>query len=67
MALAISNGRAALVTAEATSTASQPSSMALHHVGGAADTGVEDDWDAGLFHDQRDVVRVADAEAGPDR
>ena len=53
--------------AEAMRTASQPSSIAKRGIAGGPDAGVEDDRDTGLFHDHRDVVRIADAQAGADR
>ena len=67
IAWAIRPGCRARVTAEATSTASQPSSMADAGVGGGADTGVQDHGHVGLLDDEGDVVGVADPEPAADR
>ena len=67
IASAISAGSCARVTAEASSTPSQPELHGERGVGRGADAGVEDDRHLGLGDDQLDVVRVADAEAAADR
>ena len=67
IAAAISAGSWARVTAEASITASQPSSIASAASDAVPAPGVEDHRHARPLDDQLEVVRVADAEPGADR